>query len=80
MHWDVLYARLMTACGFTPDVIDAMPMQDVLALLRYWRDAPPTHEILAAVYQIARPPRDAGDPSNIGGLIARFPDGTITQS
>ncbi|WP_158810118.1 hypothetical protein [Beijerinckia sp. L45] len=68
----------MTACGFTPDQLDAMPMHDVLALLRYWWDAPPTHEILAAVYQISRAPsRCADDPSNIGELIAGFPDGVI---
>jgi hypothetical protein len=70
----------MTACGYTPDQIDAMPMHDVLALLRSWRDAPPTHEILAAVYQIKRSdrvPNNPRDPSNIGALIARFPDGLV---
>lgn len=70
----------MTACGFTPDQLDAMAMQDVLALLRYWRDAPPSHEILAAVYQIKRSDavrQNTQDPSNIGDLIARFPSGAV---
>ncbi len=73
----------MTACGYTPDELDAMPMHDVLALLRAWRDAPPAHEILLAVHGVARAPpvrRDAGDPSGIGGLIARFPDGQVKPS
>ena len=72
----------MTACGFTPGAIDAMPMDDVLALLRYWREAPPTHEILAAVHQVSRPlPRraDPSDPSGIGSLIARYPDGHVKR-
>ncbi len=80
MDWGGLYARLMTACGYTPDEIDAMAMTDVLTLLRYWREAPPTHEILAAVHQI-EPARKAApdptDPSGIGALIARHPDGAV---
>ena len=70
----------MTACGYTPDQLDAMPMHDVLALLRSWRDAPPAHEILAAVHQVTRAvsqPADARDPSGIGALIARYPDGRV---
>ncbi len=72
----------MTACGYTPSDIDAMPMIDVLNLLRYWREAPPTHEILAAVHQIEparKAPPDPADPSDIGTLIARFPDGVVTS-
>jgi hypothetical protein len=82
LNWGALYAGLMTACGFTPDQLDAMPMQDVLALLRYWQDAPPTHEILAAVYQIKKSAvvrQSPQDPSNIGDLIARFPDGSVNH-
>ena len=81
LDWSTLYARLMTACGFTPDELDAMPMHDVLALLRSWRNAPPTHEILAAVHQIERSDarRNLQDPSGIGDLIARFPDGAVKQ-
>lgn len=71
----------MTGCGYTPDAIDAMPMQDALGLLRYWRDRPPAHEILAAVYGIkAAAPRSADDPSGIGTLIARWPDGAVRHS
>ena len=70
----------MTACGYTSDELDAMPMCDVLGLLRYWQHAPPAHEILAAVHQVSRAPvrrEDARDPSGIGALIARFPDGHV---
>ena len=68
----------MTNCGYTPVAIDDMPMQDVLALLRYWRDHPPMHEILAAVHGVAHAPTlDTDDPSGIGALIARFPDGAV---
>ena len=68
----------MAGAGFTPAAIDAMPIGDALALLRYWRTHPPTHETLAAVYRIApaEPPK-ADDPSNIGALIARHPDGNV---
>ena len=70
----------MAGVGYTPDQIDAMPMQDALAVLRYWRDHPPTHEILAAAYglQPSRQP-DANDPSNIGALIARHPKGSVRR-
>jgi hypothetical protein len=49
-----------------------------LALLRYWREHPPTHEILAAVHRVTRAaPAKADDPSGIGALMARFPDGHV---
>jgi len=70
----------MTACGYLPGQIEDMAMIDVLGLLRYWRRAPPVHEILAAVYQIApanTAPKSADDPSGIGGLIARYPGGQV---
>lgn len=72
----------MTACGFTPAMIDEMALADVAALFDYWRDFPPAHEILKCVYRIERKHEtpavpDAGDPSGIGALIARFPDGKV---
>ena len=70
----------MAGAGYTPDAIDVMPMQDALALLRYWREHPPAHEILAAAYGVkAVPLRDADDPSNIGALIARHADGAVRR-
>jgi hypothetical protein len=73
----------MTVCGYTPELIDEMPMVDVLGLLRYWRNAPPVHEIFAAVYQIAPAkidPKGMSDPSGIGNLIARYPNGHVKPS
>lgn len=72
----------MTACGYTPAQIDEMTLHDVLGLFAYWQDYPPTHEILKCVYRIerkveARTSHSAADPSGIGGLIARFPDGLV---
>lgn len=66
----------MAGCAYTPNEIDQMPMQDVMALLALWREQPPTHEILAAVHRVqaVEPPRD-DDPSGIGALIARAPEG-----
>ena len=69
----------MAGGGYTPDAIDAMPLGDVLALLRHWREQPPTHEILAAVLRIAPAAQDHADPSNIGALMARFPDGNVIR-
>ncbi len=64
----------MAEGGFTPAEIDAMPLGDVLALLRWWREHPPAAAILAAVHGIRpAPARDPADPSGIGGLIARSP-------
>jgi uncharacterized membrane protein len=62
--------------------IDEMTLFDVQALFSYWRDFPPMHEILKHVYGIERKDSaksavDALDPSGIGGLIARFPDGKV---
>jgi hypothetical protein len=72
----------MTGCGYTPAEIDEMTLWDVLSLFSYWRDYPPVHEILKCVYRIERKPEstiitDDRDPSGIGGLIARFPDGGV---
>ncbi len=44
----------MTGCGYTPAEIDEMTLHDVLALFAYWRDYPPTHEILKCVHRIER--------------------------
>jgi len=74
----------MTACGYTPAEIDEMTLFDVMGLFSYWRDNPPVHEILKCVYRIApKPaaePNAADDPSGIGALIARFPDGQVKQT
>ena len=72
----------MAGAGYTPDEIDAMPAHDVAALLRHWRDQPPAHEILAAVHRVARaaPAKAqarADDPSGLGALIARHPNGIV---
>ncbi|VTZ23242.1 conserved hypothetical protein [Methylocella tundrae] len=72
----------MTACGYTPAEIDEMTLYDILALFSYWRDYPPAHEILKCVHRIERKPqvvssKSAADPSGIGGLIARYPDGFV---
>jgi len=72
----------MTACGYTPAEIDEMTLHDVLGLFSYWRDCPPVHEILKAVYRIEPKAKPAvagsgGDPSGISNLIARFPDGFV---
>ncbi len=75
----------MTSCGFRPSDIDEMTLFDVHMLFAYWRDFPPVHEILRSVHGLTRPasyksPDNAGDPSGIGGLIARFPDGKVRSS
>jgi hypothetical protein len=70
----------MTACGFSPSDIDDMTLFDVHALFAYWRDFPPVHEILKAVHGIAcaaKAPENPNDPSGIGSLIARFPNGKV---
>ena len=72
----------MAACGYTPAEIDEMTLFDVMALIAYWRDHPPVHEILKAVFRIERKDdaaKSAGDPSGIGALIARFPDGQVRE-
>ncbi|MHB8885809.1 MAG: hypothetical protein ACYC5H_12180 [Methylovirgula sp.] len=71
----------MTACSFTPAEIDEMTLFDVVSLFAYWRDYPPVHEILKCVYRIEKKPEpniaSLDDPSGIGALIARFPDGKV---
>jgi hypothetical protein len=72
----------MTSCGYTPAEIDEVTLHDVLGLFAYWRDFPPTHEILKCVYRIEqkreRPiTKSKSDPSGIGGLVARFPNGFV---
>lgn len=74
----------MTACGYTPGEIDEMPFCDVLGLYVYWQDNPPVHEILRCVYRIERnvdsaETSSATDPSGIGGLISRFPQGIVRE-
>ncbi|MGQ0446162.1 MAG: hypothetical protein ACT4O2_13810 [Beijerinckiaceae bacterium] len=72
----------MTSCGYTPAEIDELTLHDVLGLFAYWRDFPPIHEILKCVHRIERKQelqisKSQSDPSGIGGLIARFPDGFV---
>ncbi len=71
----------MTSCGLSPSEIDEMTLFDVHALFAYWREFPPTHEVLKIVYGLtkkpASKPAETSDPSGIGGLIARFPDGKV---
>lgn len=72
----------MAGCGYTPSEIDDMTLHDVLGLFAYWREHPPTHELLKCVYGVERKPRpaaarDGADPSGIGGLIARHPNGFV---
>ncbi len=70
----------MAGGGYTPAAIDAMPMGDVIALLKHWRATPPVHEILAALAGLKPAPRPSpADPSNIGALIARFPSGNVSR-
>lgn len=62
-----------------------MTLHDVLGLLTYWRDHPPAHEILKCVYRIEHKSETASrrndrDPSGIGGLVARFPDGFVRSA
>jgi hypothetical protein len=72
----------MAGCGYTPTEIDELTLHDVADLFTYWRDYPPAHEILKCVYRIE--PKSTQDnmasnrdPSGIGGLITRFPDGIV---
>jgi hypothetical protein len=72
----------MASCGYTPTEIDELTLHDVVNLFAYWRDFPPAHEILKCVYRIEpisnqEIAKSNGDPSGIGGLIARFPDGLV---
>ncbi len=61
-----------------------MAFSDILGLYAYWQDYPPLHEILKCVYRIERnvdatEKPNATDPSGIGGLIARFPQGFVRE-
>lgn len=61
----------MTNLGVLPVALDEMPAQDAFALLAWWRDHPPTAEILAAVHRVEPAPAfDPEDPSGIGRLIS----------
>ncbi len=74
----------MTAGGYTPAEIDEMTLFDVMNLFAYWRENPPTQRILKCVYRIAPKPApesaSAHDPSGVGALIARFPNGQVKAS
>jgi hypothetical protein len=76
----------MTACHYTPSQIAEMEMLDILSLFAYWKDWPPTHEILRLVHGTKSPGGkgdekkksvDPNDPSGIGGLIHAFPNGFV---
>jgi len=63
-----------------------MAMSDLIDLFAYWRETPPMHEIFCAIHQNGsqtsrRKPDVNGsdeDPSGIGDLIQRFPNGFIS--
>ena len=46
LDWIDIYGSLMTACGYTPAEIDALPFPAYLDLLAYWRRNPPAHMLL----------------------------------
>jgi hypothetical protein len=46
----VIYGRIVTATGWTFETINESSAGDVFALLRYWSENPPTHDILALRY------------------------------
>jgi hypothetical protein len=74
----------MAACGYTPAEIDDMPFCDVLGLYAYWQEYPPVHEILKCVYRIEPNVVESAassktDPSGIGGLLARYPQGFVRE-
>ncbi len=60
-----------------------MTIWDVERIFAYWRSAPPIHELVAAYLGYKPPPEpvkvasSADDPSGIGSLIMRFPDGAV---
>jgi len=71
----------MTGCGFTPDEIDQLTYFDIEVLFKYWNEFPPANELLKHVYG-AKPKKHThaeskDDPSGIGVLIARFPNGFV---
>ena len=57
----------------------------MIDLLDYWSDWPPAHEILKLVHEVKRSPKQSliahpaagDDPSGIGALVARFPNGLV---
>jgi hypothetical protein len=62
-----------------------MAFCDILGLYEYWQDYPPVHEILRCAYRIERhaeavEARSGSDPSGIGALVARFPDGFVREA
>lgn len=72
----------MANCGYTPNEIDEMTLHDVNCLFAYWKNFPPTHEILKCIYRIQpksefQSNKDTDDPSGIGTLIAQFPGGLV---
>ncbi|KTR97008.1 hypothetical protein SB2_02740 [Methylobacterium radiotolerans] len=64
-----------------------MTLWDVRRLYRYWSAHPPVHELVAAFMgvkaqaELPPPAASAGaevdDPSGIGAMILRFPDGQV---
>ncbi|KMO44407.1 hypothetical protein VQ03_03240 [Methylobacterium tarhaniae] len=60
-----------------------MTIWDVERIFAYWRGSPPTHELVAAYLGYKPPPEpvtvapSADDPSGIGSMIMRFPDGAV---
>jgi hypothetical protein len=55
----------------------------VRRLYRYWSAHPPVHELVAAFLGVTAPAEPpplvaaADDPSGIGAMILRFPDGKV---
>lgn len=42
-----IYARIATGLGWTYPVIDRLTLPEVYELYDYWRESPPTHELVA---------------------------------
>lgn len=59
----MIYGRLATACGYTPDEIDALTLPQVLDLYSYWKQHPPMHELLAM--QLGYKPNVSADEAGV---------------
>jgi hypothetical protein len=83
--WDALYAQIVTATGWNWGQVDALTIPRYCALLRYWREFPPTHLLLRALFgftpkTMAAPQSRRGAPTPFETLAALAPDGTLNLS
>jgi hypothetical protein len=75
--WDMIYAQIIAATGWSWEQVDALTIPRYRALKRYWIEAPPAHLLLRALVGFRPERRSRSAAAPFEALAALAPSGTL---